>query len=67
MGSFGYKLTESTLFTSFIERRSQLIDSPELVFFDESIDKKKAKKDSRIIEKPANIRYIVVEHPKPEK
>ena len=43
-----------------------MIDAPELIFFDESLDKKKAKKDSKIIEKPANIRYIVAEHPKPE-
>ena len=66
VGSFGYKLTESTLFTSFIERRHQLIDEPQLIFFDESIDKKKAKKDAKIIEKPTNIRYIVAEHPKPQ-
>lgn len=66
VGSFGYKLTEGTLFTSFIERRHQFPEEPELVFFDECIDKKKAKKDSRLIEKPTNIRYNVASHPKPQ-
>jgi hypothetical protein len=28
VGSFGYKLTEGTLFTSFIERRYQYHDDP---------------------------------------
>ena len=28
VGSFGYKLTEGTLFTSFIERRHQLAVEP---------------------------------------
>ena len=63
VGSFGYKMTESMLFTSFIERRYQYSDDAELIFFDESLDKKKSKKDSRLIEKPANIRYNVAKHP----
>jgi hypothetical protein len=66
VGSFGYKLTEGTLFTSFIERRHQFAEDPELSFFDESIDRKKSKKEVRLIEKPSNIRYNVAEHPKPE-
>jgi hypothetical protein len=49
VGSFGYKLTEGTLFTSFIERRHQYTDDPELVFFDECLDKKKGKKDIRLL------------------
>lgn len=65
VGSFGYKMTQSTLFTSFIERRHQYYDDPELTFFDESLDRKKSKKDSKLIEKPANIRYNVAAHPQP--
>jgi hypothetical protein len=37
VGSFGYKLTEATIFTSFIERKHQFQDDPELLFFDDSI------------------------------
>jgi hypothetical protein len=66
VGSFGYKLTEGTIFTSFIERRHQFQEDPELLFFDACIDKKKSKKEVRLIEKPANIRYNVAKHPEPE-
>lgn len=49
VGSFGYKLTEGTIFTSFIERRHQFHDDPELLFFDACIDKKKSKKELKLI------------------
>jgi hypothetical protein len=44
VGSFGYKLTESSIFTSFIERRFLNYHDPELLFFDECIERKKSKK-----------------------
>ena len=66
VGSFGYKFTEGTIFTSFIERRHQIIEDAEMMFFDECLDKKKAKKDVKLLEKISNIRYIVAKHPEPE-
>jgi hypothetical protein len=65
VGSFGYKFTEGTIFTSFIERKHQYIEDKELIFFDSCLDKKKAKKDAKLIEKIINIRYIVSKHPEP--
>jgi hypothetical protein len=67
VGSFGYKFTEGTIFTSYIERRHQYTEDTELIFFDSCLDKKKAKKDVKLIEKIINIRYIVSKHPDPEK
>lgn len=66
VGSFGYKFTEGTIFTSFIERRQQHPEDPELHFFDDSLDKKRSNKNAKLIEKVANIRYIVAKHPEPE-
>lgn len=34
VGSFGYKFTESSIFTCFIERRYQNANDPQLNFFD---------------------------------
>lgn len=34
IGSFGYKFTESSIFTSFIERKYQNPSHPEVLFFD---------------------------------
>lgn len=66
VGSFGYKLTESALFNSFIERRYQFAEDPEFLFFDSCIDKKRGKKETKLLEKPSNIRYTVASHPEPE-
>jgi hypothetical protein len=67
VGSFGYKFTEGTIFTSFIERKHQFVEDTELIFFDSCLDKKKSKKDLKLIEKISNIRYIVSKNPEPEK
>ena len=66
VGSFGYKFTEGTIFTAFIERHSHLSEDPELLFLDQSLDRKKAKKEAKLIEQVTNLRYIVAEHPAPE-
>lgn len=66
VGSFGYKFTEGTIFTSFVERKHQFADDPELRFFDDSLDRKRSNKNAKLIEKIANIRYIVAKHPEPE-
>lgn len=49
VGSFGYKFTEGTIFTSFIERRHQFAEDPELRFFDDSLDRKRANKNAKLI------------------
>jgi hypothetical protein len=66
VGSFGYKFTEGTIFTSFIERRHQFAEDFELRFFDDCLEKKKSNKNAKLIEKVSNIRYIVAKHPDPE-
>lgn len=66
VGSFGYKFTEGTIFTSFIERKHQFAEDPELRFFDDSLDRKRSNKNAKLIEKVSNIRYIVAKHPEPE-
>jgi len=49
VGSFGYKFTEGTIFTSFIERKHQFADDAEFKFFDESLDRKKSNKNAKLI------------------
>lgn len=44
IGSFGYKFTESSIFTSFIERKFQRLNESQTSFFDECIERKKSKK-----------------------
>jgi hypothetical protein len=66
VGSFGYKFTEGTIFTSFVERKHQFAQNPELRFFDDSLDRKRSNKNAKLIEKVSNIRYIVAKHPDPE-
>lgn len=66
VGSFGYKFTEGTIFTSFVERKHQFSEDPELRFFDDSLDRKRSNKNSKLIERISNIRYIVAKHPEPE-
>lgn len=44
IGSFGYKFTESSIFTSFIERKFQRLNESQISFFDECIERKKSKK-----------------------
>ncbi len=66
VGSFGYKFTEGTIFTSFIERKHQFSEDPELRFFDDSLDRKRSNKNAKLIERISNIRYIVAKHPEPE-
>lgn len=44
IGSFGFKFTESSIFTAFIEKRQRDPNHPEIKFFDSCIEKRKAKK-----------------------
>lgn len=49
IGSFGYKFTESSIFTSFIEKKYQSPNHPEAIFFDDCIERKKSKKETSFI------------------
>lgn len=51
VGSFGYKFTEGTIFTAFLERRYQNANDLVANFFDECLDKKKSKKDAEVLTK----------------
>lgn len=62
IGSFGYKFTESSIFTSFIERRYQNQNDPELVFFDDCIERKKNKKENAFIFPVVNKKYRVIKN-----
>lgn len=44
IGSFGFKFTQSSIFTAFIEKRQRDPNHPEIKFFDSCIEKRKAKK-----------------------
>ena len=44
IGSFGFKFTESSIFTAFIEKRQRNPNHPEIKFFDNCLEKRKAKK-----------------------
>ena len=44
IGSFGFKFTESSIFTAFIEKRQRNPTDPEIKFFDNCLEKRKAKK-----------------------
>lgn len=63
IGSFGYKFTESSIFTSFIERKYQNPNSPEALFFDECIERKKSKKEASFIVPIQNKDYLMIKNP----
>lgn len=63
IGSFGYKFTESSIFTSFIERKYQNPNSPEALYFDECIERKKNKKEASFIVPIQNKNYVTIKNP----
>jgi hypothetical protein len=44
IGSFGYKFTEGTIFSAYLERRSSNYSDPVANFLDDCLEKKKSKK-----------------------
>lgn len=49
IGSFGYKFTETSIFSTFIETRAREPKNAYFIFFQECLEKKKAKKEAKFI------------------
>lgn len=49
VGSFGYKFTETSIFSSFIENRVKDKDNQHYKFFEECLEAKKSKKETKFI------------------
>lgn len=49
IGSFGYKFTETSIFSAFIETRAREHLNPHLIFFEQCLELKKSKKENHFI------------------
>lgn len=49
IGSFGYKFTETSIFSSFVETRAREPLNSHLIFFEQCLELKKSKKETHFI------------------